>query len=305
MINVKKEIILNYSSRRRMKFLVLAWKIVISLSLEYWLLGWAFFAIPKDMQWCLALILPVIREVSSWLLIKVCSKSSGRVDSSVELVANNLVLTYHSLFLAVCVGSTATDLTIYLLLSVDFAVNIYFCIKIMWLKKKGTTKKHKEECIEKLQLLVLSETLEFVVPIAYLFCFLAAYYGPNAKLLGNVKNSYWQYHANDNIDTSTANLMFLVLIDALSLVATTSALWFSCKINLFKVYLFLQKEFGLIMAIQQAYLLDYLFCTIAIGCALDLTLKFSWIDNIEEYRDLNSTQMLNGSLVSTSTPADH
>ena len=32
-----------------------------------------------------------------------------------------------------------------------------------------------------------------VVPIGYLLCFLAAYYGPNAAYLGNIGSSHWQY----------------------------------------------------------------------------------------------------------------
>ena len=35
-----------------------------------------------------------------------------------------------------------------------------------------------------LQVLALNEFLELIVPICYLFCFLIAFYGPNAHLLG-------------------------------------------------------------------------------------------------------------------------
>ena len=43
------------------------------------------------------------------------------------------------------------------------------------------------------QLLLLAESSEIVLPLAYLLCFTAAFYGPNAFQLGNVRNSYWLY----------------------------------------------------------------------------------------------------------------
>ena len=43
------------------------------------------------------------------------------------------------------------------------------------------------------------------------------------------------------------------------------------------MYLHLNKEFGVVFAIQIAYLLEYLFCTIAIACAFDFTLQFDWV----------------------------
>ena len=44
-----------------------------------------------------------------------------------------------------------------------------------------------------------------------------------------------------------------------------------------QVYCFQQREFGFVLAGQQSHILDNLFCTIAIGCAIDLSLKFSWL----------------------------
>ena len=48
-------------------------------------------------------------------------------------------------------------------------------------------------CAEALKVLVLAETLEFIMPLGYMSCFIVAYFGPNANVLGNVKNGYWQY----------------------------------------------------------------------------------------------------------------
>ena len=54
-------------------------------------------------------------------------------------------------------------------------------------------------CAKALKVLVLAETLEFIMPLAYMSCFIVAYYGPNANVLGNVKNGYWHYQATTGI----------------------------------------------------------------------------------------------------------
>ena len=44
----------------------------------------------------------------------------------------NLTITYHSIFLAVCVGSSATDTTVYTLLVIDFVINFGFTYLVFY-----------------------------------------------------------------------------------------------------------------------------------------------------------------------------
>ena len=127
------------------------------------------------------------------------------------------------------------------------------------------------------QVLVVGEVLEIILPLAYLLCFLAAYHGPNAALLGNIKNGFWKNEAVDKAWGPTKNLLFLVRFDCLSLTLTVSFLLYFCNINLGHVFLHMIKEFGVLFSLQHAYQLEHLFCVIAIACAMDLTLKFEWI----------------------------
>ena len=113
-------------------------------------------------------------------------------DVSVELVAHNLAVSYHMIFLSVCVGGNATDATLYILVATDFMINNYFAA-VTWRAKKNFTEKSLPKLKKSVQILVLSESLEIVIPLAYLLCFVIAYHGPNADILGNIKNGYWQY----------------------------------------------------------------------------------------------------------------
>ena len=59
------------------------------------------------------------------------------------------------------------------------------------------------------------------------------------------------------------------------------------------MYLYQQKEFGLVLAIQQAYILENMFCSSVLGCATDLTFKFPWLkDGFElENGAINATYL--------------
>ena len=125
-------------------------------------------------------------------MLKCLLKIALSPDLSVELVAHNLAISYHMIFISVCVGGLATDATLYILVTTDFFINIYFVV-ITWKAKRNFTEKSLQKLMKSVQILVLAESLEIVIPLAYLLCFIIAYHGPNADILGNIKNSYWQY----------------------------------------------------------------------------------------------------------------
>ena len=99
---------------------------------------------------------------------------------TVDLFATNILSLFHCLFLATCVGSVATEISTYILLGIDFFINIYLCFDV-WKKFK---KNQWAQCGEALLTLVMVECLEMLVPVCYLVCFLVAFYGPNAETLG-------------------------------------------------------------------------------------------------------------------------
>ena len=83
------------SFRHRAKYLLVAQLFILVMSLEYWLFSWVFFAIPLDLQWILAIVLPITREIGAIILTKICTKIAGRKDDSGELVATHLGFTHY------------------------------------------------------------------------------------------------------------------------------------------------------------------------------------------------------------------
>ena len=102
----------------------------------------------------------------------------------------------------------------------------------------------------------MNEVIEFQVPLCYLICFILGYYGPNAGIIGNIGNSYWQYAAVENVTHTVQNVLAFFMFDVLGLLLTGALLWQYCRINLYNAYVAVQKEFGLFMLINLAVTLN-------------------------------------------------
>ena len=148
-------------------------------------------------------------------------------------------------------------------------------------KKKAITK------------LVLAELFEGLVPLAFAICFAIAYYGPNAKLLGNVQNGYWQYKAVDDVSRTFLVMSGMFTMDLLSLFLNAIILWLSCKLNIFKEICSVLQKYWYIMALKLTNNAYLYFASNDVNLAMDLTLKFRWITNDKNFNSTsNSTSYL-------------
>ena len=205
-------------------------------------------SIPSIYQWIAALFLPLLRECNLWIILKLSRKSSGGDFRATTLIFTQVALTAHSLLMAYTIGSIATLESSIVIIGADILYNGYLCVKIIHLRQKDQTIERRESQILLMQELVMAGIIEFIVPLSYLLCFLMAYFGPNATLIGNVKNSYWQFRATQDINHTIVYLCIFFLIDLLSLLLCAQILWKLCNISLYKVFAALQKEFGYALA---------------------------------------------------------
>ena len=213
---------------------------------------------PQKYQWIPALTLPLARQFNLWIQSKPAYKAAGGVnDSSVELSFSQNITIQHCAFLTVMLGTSATDVTCWITLGMDFTINIYKCLKIIWLKQTRLIDEKKEkEMVQSLLALVINEVVEAVVPLTYLICFMMAYYGPNAELIGNIRNGYWQYTPVSNIERFIKNVLLYFFVDFTSAIISAILLWTFCRINIIRAYMHWQKEFWLVMAVNTAYFVN-------------------------------------------------
>ena len=106
-----------------------------------------------------------------------------------------------------------------------------------------------------LQELIVNEMVEFMEPLAYLASLLVCYFGPNAELIGNVRNDYWQYSKIVDLDHTIKYVMMFFFVDFASLIVATILLWTFCRINLYRAYCAIQQEFGWTFIVNMAFCL--------------------------------------------------
>ena len=140
-------------------------------------------------------------------------------------------------------GSIATVQTSAVLLGIGFAMNMYICLKLIYLKKKRPMEVYTQ--IGLLQDLVINEMIEFMVPPIYLATLLLAFYGPNAEIIGNVKNGYWRFTPIADINHTIEFVIMFFFIDICNLFISAFLLWTFARINLYRAFVEIQKEFGL------------------------------------------------------------
>ena len=220
-----------------------------------------------------AFAVPVLDKASSLGLASLAVRAAGRDHPSIHLMTSCLVAISTSLFISINLGSLATRITTHVLLATTFMMDALEVGQLFLAHRAGNVQKS----IEVFTQLMLAQTMALVLPLFYLACFLAAFFGPNAQVLGNIGNGYWHYVAVEDIWRATFNIVELLVVDVVAIIISATIGYKMAGFNVFKTLGYLQKEYGMMIAVSQGYLTIHNFCVIIVACALDLTFKFNWV----------------------------
>ena len=244
----------NENFRERMKYTFKSLLISATILIQYQVIVVLFLKISQQYQWILALFLPVLRELNLAMMLRLTKKASQCKSWRVECSVTHYLNTRHAMFLSIIIGTVATLETSLVMIGIDVMINLYLCLKLIFLKIWKPEAASKQTRI--LQTIVLNEHVEFVAPIAYFVCFLCAYYGPNGEYIGNIKFGGWGFNAIGDIDQFYKNIAKLFLADLSSVILCAILLWFVCKINLFRAYYQMLNHHWLEMSIQTAFVME-------------------------------------------------
>lgn len=112
--------------------------VIVAAAWGYSLFGTLFIYIPKDYQWILALISPLIREILVKLSLEVSYKSAGygsRGICSIKQPCNHYMETRHAIAMSIIIGGVATPASTYCVIGMDFMINVYRGLKIIYRSK--------------------------------------------------------------------------------------------------------------------------------------------------------------------------
>lgn len=122
---------------------------------------------PTQYQPIFAIVLPALREFWTQMSLKLFQSSpNADVCAGVITVKYSISVT-HTIILCNTIGTIATEVTSWILIAVDFFLNICLAGRLVCMRKRNSYNMQKQ--IDVLQELVLYELAEFLVPPP--FCF--------------------------------------------------------------------------------------------------------------------------------------
>ena len=245
----------NKTFMKRLRAMITALALNHFLPIFYYIIIYSMFVCDPKYQWIVALATPVLREFNIWISFSYAKRATKGDTNSAEIVCGQRMCCGHAYIMVCTLGAIATHETSAVVLCIDFCINIFICCKIIFCKRNQPMDTDKQ--IGLLQELVINEIVEFMVPLAYLFVFIFAYYGPNAELIGTIKNGYWQYSPVEDIGYTIKCVMAFFLADLCSIFVSSLLLWNYCRINLYSAFVAIQKEFGIAFTVQLATIVNF------------------------------------------------
>ena len=190
-----------------------------------------------DAHWIIAFLLFVMKKTSDSIMVNFLAKVT--LSEKISLVKGLVTIENGCIFksfILVLIGSKTDAITGYCFLAISVLINMKFLVDIIHVHNpNGGDANHIENSRNKKQevltTLMLNETLDLFTTIAYLASISIAYYGPNAGIIGNVQNSYWQYDAIDSFPNYLKGMSYSILVDVSCGVVTLIALKYFCNIN--------------------------------------------------------------------------
>jgi hypothetical protein len=195
----------------------------------------------------IALLFIIIRELNGWIVSKFITKIASGDEPGAQFVGSSVIGISNTVMIFYQVGSSATLETSYFIMGLDFAINIYLTLRIVWVRKRRS--QDIEKHIDLVEELARNELIEFLAPLAFVIVFVVAYYGPNSRIFGGVGVTIWQFVAIEDIKETMGIFVAFFFIDFCSGVVSSIILWVFCKFNLFKAIIVLQKEWGVVICV--------------------------------------------------------
>ena len=238
-LNFPKEWRQDSEFRKRMKYCTIFWVVLVLTILV------CRFIIGAIIQYDLIVVFvfATFREIYLWIQIQVINNTSNADMVSAEIILKYYVYVGNTLLMCSLVANHLSDVASWVLIIIDFLINILKCARFCWIKSQNPSHLHKQ--IDVLQDLILCELVEFQAPLSFTLIFICTYFGPNGHLFGDILNDYWTFTATEDIHQKLYKWILYFLADFSSFIVTALCLWYSFKINVLKMLFALLHEFWL------------------------------------------------------------
>ena len=245
--------------RKRIIWFIVYWEWVYHVPLQFMFVS-STVQVLGEYIWVVAFIFIVILETNKFIMESMILKACGENEADAKRI--NIIQLYGQYIFAVVtmISAGVDDFTSYLILGMDFALNLVTVFKIIRSQRKvGLSEEQnaKERMYRELETkeLILGEAIECIVPMIFMGGFAIAFYGPNYDKLGNVGFDYFQYTKVTDILDYLNGALYMTSIDVTCSIITILLLWFGAGINMVKESVEVAKKYG---KITSWFLIEFL-----------------------------------------------
>ena len=231
----------------------------------------------SNAQCIVALLIPASKILTHRFLSKVLRRLVGTENEQAKVLLSVTINFSYGWFVATKLVD-AKIATVFCTVVAEFLMQLMMTFKIARHDKVNSheLEKLKMEKRGLIRKLVLAELCEGILPLAYAICFAMAYYGPNAKLIGNVKYGEWQYKVVEDASRTFWVMLGLFVVDLICMALNSSTIWVSCNVNVFNEFGILLQKYWWIIAMNFANKAGT-FTGNDVNLAFDFTYEFNWI----------------------------
>ena len=237
--------------RKRLKYLSCICVIAISASIAFRVIIDAI----SHYQTIVGFTSIAMRETILWIRCMLVQNTSDADPVSAITIMNYYTNVAYTMILCNLLATKLSDIACWILIGADFCINILKCFRLFWTIKRNPARIRTQ--VDYLQDLIICELIEFQAPLSYILTFICTYFGHNGHLFGNVLNGYWTFIATEDINQKLYIWTLYFLADLSSFIIIALSLWYAYKINVFKVLLDLQQEFGPVFIVVLGALLNH------------------------------------------------
>ena len=123
----------------RLKYCTIAFLYSVGISVQYRIIQKILFVFQNKYQLMISLLLPVARELNIWIYDKFMDKTSKGDVSGAKVISKYAIIVQYTIFLCYAMETVLDEVTQWFLMTLDFSINIYTCLRIVWLKKTNSS----------------------------------------------------------------------------------------------------------------------------------------------------------------------
>ena len=240
-------------------------------------LSYLFANAPIELQFIVPLLVAVCQKSDMNVRVKLITKMMGEQDGpAMILLTTNVSVLYAGFITVRLVGAEWS--TICSSVFTGFVTHLRLTYRIIQQFKRvddeGNANESKEQNIL-ISKLIIVELIEGFTPIIHGVCMAMAFYGPNAQLFANVRNTYWGKELRD-IYPFFMTMSILFAVDTFSVVINAALLWKVANINMPQEFCRAINKHWFLIAFPLGLSMSLYFATTDINLGIDGTHSYVW-----------------------------